>query len=91
MHFFSAKEIIVLLINVFKSPQGHRIFSAQIKQRGETWCLALAALKLPDKPTAWGGIPEKKRRKNKDKETGVGKNWGKMDRQLQRGQKGRRL
>lgn len=90
---FLAREIIVLLIKVFKSPQGHRIFWAQIKQRGETWRLAVAPLKLPDKPAAGGRIPgkKKKREKKKDKETGVGKNWGKMDLQLQRGQKGRRL
>lgn len=91
MRFFLASEIIVLLIKVFKLPQGHRIFSAQIKRRGETWRSALAALKLPDKPAAGGRIPEKKGKRKKDKETEVGKNWEKMDRQPQRGQKARRL
>lgn len=54
----------------------------------------MAALKLPDKPAAGvggGGFPEKRKEKKKDKETTVGKNWEKMDRQPQRGQKAPRL
>lgn len=63
----------MLLIKVFKSPQGHRIFTAQIKQRGETWRSALAALKRPDKPAAERRIPEKKKKKKGGKEKKIRK------------------